>query len=219
MFAYIKNLSTKSHEQLLLFFEKVKDVPVVLIGTRSSCEHYIEQTKAANIKKTFAMPMALTDLIAQLRDVLSSEVKDGKTVNLKAIRKHILVVDDDPIFLRTMMNWLKGKYLVSVARNGFDAIDFLQEEIPNLILLDYEMPDLNGIQTLEEIRAKPSLANIPVAFLTGVSDGSVVKNAIRLKPSGYILKTVKQPDLLAKIADILQEERTSDPLAFFNDAL
>ena len=121
----------------------------------------------------------------------------------ETVKQHLLVVDDDPIYLRTMMNWLKQDFSVSVVKSGRDAIDFLSKELPDLILLDYEMPVMDGAKTLEKIRSKPQYQNIPVIFLTGVTDSSMVKDAVKLKPQGYVLKNISKLALIAKIKEVI----------------
>ena len=121
-------------------------------------------------------------------------------------RKHsILLVDDDPVCLRTMMSWLQTFYQVAVAKSGAACLSFLGKTKPDLILLDYEMPVCNGLQTLEMIRNEPEYAEIPVVFLTGVSDTEKVKEAIKLKPQGYILKNTDRIEFLDKINSIFGE--------------
>ena len=114
-------------------------------------------------------------------------------------RKSVLLVDDDPVCLRNMMSWLQNFYQVAAAKSGAACLAFLGKNKPDLILLDYEMPVCNGPQTLEMIRNEPEYAEIPVMFLTGVSDTEKVKEAIKLKPQGYILKGTDRIEFLNKI--------------------
>jgi CheY-like chemotaxis protein len=64
------------------------------------------------------------------------------------------------------------------------------------------MPVCDGVQTLEMIRSEPEYADIPVIFLTGVSDMDKVKEALKLKPQGYILKNTDRVDFLNKVNQI-----------------
>ncbi|MBQ1593009.1 MAG: response regulator, partial [Treponema sp.] len=100
---------------------------------------------------------------------------------------------------RTMSNVLNPLFKVSVAKSGAAAISFLAKEHPDLILLDYQMPVCDGLQTLEMIRAEEEYKNIPVFFLTGVDDADLVKKAMALKPEGYILKSAGPELLISKI--------------------
>ena len=67
-------------------------------------------------------------------------------------------------------------------------------------MLDYEMPVVDGKQTLEMIRAENDIANIPVVFLTGVSDREHIEAVISLKPAGYMLKPPVKAKILEAIA-------------------
>ena len=137
----------------------------------------------------------LKDLVMQVEDAADLEAQRPlrnrdiiQEEEVMAEQKHILLVDDDVVALRTITNYIKDYFRVSVAKSGTAAISFLAKEIPDLILLDYEMPVCNGVQTLQMIRAEEAYKDIPVFFLTGVSDAQMVKAAVDLKPEGYILK-------------------------------
>ncbi|MCQ2599883.1 MAG: response regulator [Treponema sp.] len=116
-------------------------------------------------------------------------------------RYKILVVDDDIVFLRTAMNYLNEEYRVSVVKSGLEALAYMSKEKPDAILLDYEMPDFDGPQTLKMIRTNEELKNVPVFFMTGVNDPELVKKALELKPQGYILKTTSKNELLDRLAE------------------
>ena len=72
---------------------------------------------------------------------------------------------------------------------------------PDLILLDYEMPDMNGTQVFEALKANPETADIPVMFLTAKSDSGSIERIESLKPEGHMLKTLP----LREIKAIIQE--------------
>ncbi len=111
-------------------------------------------------------------------------------------RKIILLVDDDTTFLKMVRSWLSGTYDVVPVTSGAQALQYLALHKPDLILLDYEMPVLNGPQVLESIRSLPNLKDIPVFFLTGVDEKSMVSKAISLKPDGYLLKNFDSTKVL-----------------------
>lgn len=114
-------------------------------------------------------------------------------------RKHILVVDDDPIMLKTVKEQLHDDYDVGMAINGKIAMKFLERKRTDLILLDYEMPGENGPAVLAKIRENDELKDIPVVFLTGVSDRDKIKEAIALRPQGYLLKPIDHNKLMETI--------------------
>lgn len=118
-------------------------------------------------------------------------------------RKHVLVVDDDSMMLKLMKEYLHEKYDVATALNGKIALKFLERKQTDLILLDYEMPGENGPAVLEQLRASVDTQNIPVVFITGVTEGKKIQEALALKPQSYLLKPIQQGKLLAAIEKII----------------
>lgn len=108
-------------------------------------------------------------------------------------RKHILVVDDEPIILRSIKLWLGDDFDLSLVNSGETAIEFLDMHPVDLVLLDYKMPTMDGPSVLEAIRNDDRISNLPVIFLTANNDRQSVINAMQFKPDGYILKS-KSPD-------------------------
>ena len=204
---YLKDLSVNSQKELLFLLSENVGIPFILIGNREDCKYYYEKA-SGQVKNCIFFPFALHDFMARFAELIN-EVSSEPFLFPDIIKKHVLVVDDDPIYLRTMMNWLKEKYSISVVKSGKAALDFLFKEIPDIILLDYEMPEMNGLQTLEKIRSRPSWQKIPVVFLTGVTDSSMVKNAVSQKPQGYVLKNINQAGLLSKIEEVLKQSSLS----------
>lgn len=119
-------------------------------------------------------------------------------------RKHILVVDDDPEQLMAIKENLREFYEVSVLNGGKNIIKFLKKFKVDLIFLDYLMPEIDGPEVLITLKAYPEFRDIPIVFLTGVSEKEIVlKTIVELKPQGYILKPAKKSELVAKIIDVL----------------
>ena len=119
-------------------------------------------------------------------------------------KKKLLVVDDDPLMLRTIRGWLSGDYDVSVVTSGQTALAFLKKFTPDLLLLDYEMPVMSGPQLLEKLRADVSLAKIPVFFLTGKDDAEGLARINSLNPQGCILKNRTPDEVKKSIASFFQ---------------
>ena len=115
-------------------------------------------------------------------------------------KKRILIVDDDPSYAKMVREWIKDSYRVDIVTAGMQAITFLlkvpENEKVDLILLDYEMPVVDGPQVLQMLRQEPATEKIPVIFLTGIGTKEAVSRVMALKPDGYILKTTPRGDLL-----------------------
>lgn len=112
------------------------------------------------------------------------------------VRKRILVVDDDPIQLRSLRVMLKKQYDVDLATTGAEAMNIMTKNKPGLIFLDYEMPVCDGKRVLKMIRSTESYKDIPVVFLTGVNDTEHIRSVMELKPDGYLLKPADQKKIL-----------------------
>ena len=125
-------------------------------------------------------------------------------------RKAILLVDDDADYLKLVNSWLSKKYNVSLVSSGMQALTYLANNKPDLILLDYNMPVVSGPQVLEMIRSEPDTEDIPVFFLTGKDDRESVMKGLQLKPAGYILKTIDKYALLARLAEFFHQLGADD---------
>ncbi|MBP5275216.1 MAG: response regulator [Lachnospiraceae bacterium] len=122
-------------------------------------------------------------------------------------KKRVLIVDDDPSYAKMIREWIKDAYRVDIVTAGMQAMNFIfraNETKPiDLILLDYEMPVVDGPKVLEMLREDPITNKIPVIFLTGIGGKEAVERAISLKPDGYILKSTSKDNLLMCLHDKL----------------
>lgn len=114
-------------------------------------------------------------------------------------KKKVLIVDDSIFILKTMQKVLSKDYEVSTATSGLAAIRSITLDRPDLILLDYEMPVCNGDHILEMIRSEEEFANIPVIFLTSKVDKEHVKKVLKLKPDGYLSKSLSPEEVKNQI--------------------
>lgn len=120
--------------------------------------------------------------------------------------KKIMLVDDSPIMLRNIKNILDKKYLVLLATSGRQALSAIPEKEPDLVVLDYKMPEMDGKTVFEEMQKDEYMKNIPVIFLTSVSDSKTIQSILKLKPAGYILKPPDQDKVLETIQEALRRE-------------
>lgn len=119
-------------------------------------------------------------------------------------KKHILVVDDEPIILRSIKVWLGEDFNLSLVSSGEMAIEFLDMHPVDLVLLDYKMPTMDGPKVLEAIRNDERLSTLPVIFLTASNDRQSVINAMQFKPDGYILKSKSPEEIKATVVDFFK---------------
>jgi HD-like signal output (HDOD) protein/CheY-like chemotaxis protein len=117
-------------------------------------------------------------------------------------RPLILVVDDQAIIREPIAARLASEgYRVLHADNGQDAASIIQEQQPDLVLLDIAIPKMNGIEVLKFIRTHPPIAATPVILLTGLADRRVLGVAVHLGVRDYLLKSnFSLSDMLARVA-------------------
>ena len=121
----------------------------------------------------------------------NNQNKDGK--------KTILVVDDSPIMLKVIREQLRDFYDVVIVTSGKLALKYLKDNKVDMMLLDYDMPEMSGLDVLKTMKADAATKSIPVVFLTGVSDRARIAQAIALGPQGYLLKPIDKDKLFAMI--------------------
>ncbi len=206
---YLKDSLEKKGGMMIL----IGDVPEMhfveqFISERYICERFsrpIDNVKFIDTVKGYFDKHAAIDSADEnqkLSDSASAINKEnmsgGESINEK---KSILVVDDDINYLSLTREWLKSSYKVLMANSGLQAIKLLGKNKVDLILLDYEMPVTSGPQVLEMLRSDDETKNIPVMFLTGKDDKDSVIAVMSLRPDGYILKSVRCEELIARIED------------------
>lgn len=118
-------------------------------------------------------------------------------------KPHILIVDDNAMVLRNIKAILDKDYSVAVAASGKHAFRSIDNKKPDLILLDYEMPEMNGKEVMEKLLENDALKDIPIVFLTSLDSKQQVMELLALKPAGYILKPADSMDLTQKVREIL----------------
>jgi diguanylate cyclase (GGDEF)-like protein len=132
----------------------------------------------------------------------------------------ILVADDSMVVRAVLRRQLETDgHTVVEAVNGAEAIDACREYHPDVILLDVEMPVLDGHATLERLKADPQLKDIPVVFLTGRVDTADVVNGLRLGAHDYLRKPFEANELMARVSAALRTKWLQDELRARNAEL
>ena len=112
----------------------------------------------------------------------------------------ILIIDDDPVISQIAQRILEKKgYVVRVAMEARKGLALALSYPPNLIVLDYMMPQKDGLSLLADIRALPELKEVPVIMMTGVSEQDVVAKAIQLGVTDFMVKPFYPPRLLERV--------------------
>lgn len=184
--------------------------------TDDECERLFISRTALSKVYFLSRPVSLPALYEKLNEI-EKKLAEQKEQKFNAVRefinevsgsgikrRHILVVDDDTEQLIHIKEQLEEFYEVTLVKSGKAAFKFLEKRIPDLILLDYMMPEEDGPEVLRELRLDDFYASIPVVFLTGVSEKETILKVIsELHPQGYLVKPSKKSEIVAKIIDVL----------------
>ncbi|MCQ2592384.1 MAG: response regulator [Treponema sp.] len=181
-------------------------IPVVVFGSQITCRPYsgffstgqFSQINCTIIDNTVirascrALGLNYNDIMNAARNKFNGEEKSC-----------ILLVDDSALQHRISKNILEPKYAVKIAMSAKQATEAIQERVPDLIILDYDMPEMDGYKFLKILRENAATATIPVIFLTGIVDKEHIAKVVPLKPDGYLLKPVVAEKLLARVGELL----------------
>ncbi|MDR1669069.1 MAG: response regulator [Oscillospiraceae bacterium] len=189
-------------QQALTFLKDrviMEDIPVFTVGRLDNLKEVKTVIPNEHIIREFSRPInvnSLTETVDHLIRQYSGQ-----------LRKKILVVDDSGAMLRSVKGWLGDRYNVFLANSAAMAIKYLTLNRPDLVLLDYAMPVVDGKQVLEMIRTETEFSNIPVMFLTAKEDKESFLNVVNLKPEGYLLKTMPPERIVKTVDDFFEKSK------------
>ena len=189
---------TKENADLLQYINEAIDSErflLYLLGNKEELGLALSFIAKEKVQESYLRPLDVKMLAEQFNMIIDYSAVDDN------LRKKILIIDDDGAMLRMMKTWLSVKYRVYMASSGKIALTFLAQNPVDLVLLDYEMPVMNGPEVLKEIRNNPELKDLPVIFLTAKDDKESVMKVVNLKPEKYLLKSMPKEKLTGAIDD------------------
>ena len=169
-----------------------------VIGESNSLRIAKETCDPGVITATYTRPLDVRKLVSDLGRMLHTREEYAR-------KKTILLVDDDTDFLQIAYAWFDGVYDVDFVSSAKEAMKYLSDKKPDLILLDHEMPKMSGYEFMAEIRKNWKTADIPVIFLTGKDDKESVMHILEKRPNGYLLKSTPKEQLLKNIDDFFAD--------------
>ena len=179
-----------------------QNVPIFILGNMEDISAIESIFPAHLVQQKFLRPIDVKEVFKAVDEYISNFGKH--------IKKKILVVDDSGAMLRNVKGLLEESYQGILANSGAMAIKYLAMNRPDLVLLDYEMPVVDGRQVLEMIRTETEFADIPVIFLTSKGDRESVMKVMELKPEGYLLKTMKPADIIKSVNDFFEKQKLKE---------
>jgi DNA-binding response OmpR family regulator len=119
--------------------------------------------------------------------------------------RKILIVDDEPnIVMSLEYTFKKNNFEVFIARDGQEALDILQNQLPDVIILDVMMPLVDGFETLEQIRKNEKLQHCKVMFLSAKNKESDIEKGMALGADAYLTKPFSIKKVVEQVNELLE---------------
>jgi class 3 adenylate cyclase len=132
----------------------------------------------------------------------------------------ILVVDDTPVNVKLLADLLGAKgYVVTTAASGKEALDKIEAEPPDIVLLDVMMPGMTGYEVCKKLRENRATATLPVVMVTALDPGQERVKGIEAGADDFLTKPINQPELLARVRSLLRVKALHDELTELNRTL
>ena len=132
----------------------------------------------------------------------------------------ILVVDDTPSNVKLLADILGARgYAVVTAASGVDALEAVERERPDLVLLDVMMPGMSGYEVCRKLRDNPATAMLPVVMVTALDPGPERVKGIEAGADDFLTKPIHQPEILARVRSLLRIKALHDQLTELNQHL
>ena len=201
--------------------EQMPWTPVLIISTNKSWESISGYCTTPQFEKLFR-PVTSSVIVETCKKILacggglsqekgeftedvdSTQQASAITDKKNGDRERIMIVDDSPLVLRKMKSMLEEKYDIFLAPSGEKALELIPLQHPDLVLLDYEMPGMDGKAVFETMIQDDGMKTIPVIFLTSIAERDQVYGVLKFAPAGYILKPVDRERLMDEIAKVLK---------------
>ena len=121
-----------------------------------------------------------------------------------------MVVDDEPDQLEVVKTILsEAGFSVDITTNGFEALKLVEKSLPGLIIVDANMPKMNGFALCESLRRAPATAGIPIIMLTGLAGNLSRMNGLLHGASAYMTKPYKIDELITRVNELMKGSASS----------
>lgn len=183
---------------------KYDHIAMLVIGTKDMEQNLQQKLEHFRNATLLYRPLNSKDVLNKCFSILHMEVPEQKEIQKTSeIKNSVLIVDDNALVLRNMKSILEKEYKVMLANSGEKGLEFIKTKNPDVVLLDYDMPGMNGLEVLEKMRADESINNTPVIFLTSVAERELILKVLKNKPDGYILKPPSKEKIVEAINEAL----------------
>lgn len=174
---------------------------------RQGMDRELARFKQEQVRHRFATVQQslqpIRDSVAQARQACAPYIESARALSAMAdkVRPTVMVVDDDEFQRKIVARMLEPeKYRLVFAASGAEALNLMGKCLPDLVLMDVQMPGMDGIEATRRLKAVPQFANVTVIMLTGKAEGGVVVDCLSAGAADFVVKPVDRLKLLAKVA-------------------
>ncbi|MCL1945607.1 MAG: response regulator [Chitinivibrionia bacterium] len=184
--------------------ERYADIPVIFLTSERDKEILVKGLALGGADYV-SKPVSIPLLTQRIEYHLNPETRK-KSLRVESARRKIIYVDDVNYILISAKSRLEKHYEIYPAQSVYKMFDILENVIPDLILLDVNMPNVDGYQAIEWLKTDVRYRRIPVIFLTSKSDKESVTKGLSLGAAAYITKPFTDSMLIEHIENILRPE-------------
>ena len=174
-------------------------IPVIFLTSKSDRESIVKGLSLGAVDYVIK-PFSTTKLIKAIENELNHNISKHDMQETESNKPGILVVDDVTSMLRAIQYALHDRYKVYALSKSQDVMDFLKSKDPELIILDYMMPDLDGFELIQIIKLMPKYKDTPIIIITTEGRQEHVNKAISLGASDFLVKPFNPSELNSKVA-------------------
>ena len=182
----------------------------VTVSNPDALNQEVSRLKREDIGDRFRVATESVEPLKQWAD----ELKQGFSAHTALVRElnaladsvqpTVLMVDDDELQHKLVARILEGEnYRLIFAANGVEALSILRKTRPDVVLMDFMMPEMDGIEATRRLKAAPQFAKLPVIMITGQSKGGVVIDSLKAGATGFLVKPFERDTLIAKLRQAL----------------
>ncbi len=124
----------------------------------------------------------------------------------------ILIADDSPTNISLLINTLKNDYTLGIAKSGQKLLDLVQKKLPDLILLDIQMPEMDGYEVCKRLKDDPETHEIPIIFITAMTDVEDKTMGFKIGAVDYITKPFHSAEVIARVKNHLSRKKMREEL-------
>lgn len=175
------------------------NVPVIMVTGKTDTATVLLSVKKG-VDGYLAKPINKEHLVSKVKSVIEAR---KQTIG----KLHVLAIDDDMTQLKLFHSYLQDEYHVIMINSAKLAVEYLMKHVPDIILLDYQMPLYSGAHIMGMLRKNPVTENIPVLIISGSIDKEAMQECLAYRPAGCLVKPIDRDNLKTTIKNILAKHR------------